>query len=493
MSSSSTRPPWLDPFRMTIARRLGLWFDEDKFSWLEEVGRRRSLALRHPAADYVRELNYDGSPEWNALAQELTVGETYFFRHSEQMAAYLQVALPQRAARREGRPLRLLSVGCSSGEEPYSLVMLARHAGLGEQDTKVMGLDLNPASLRKAKAGRYTRWSLRETPEELHRRWFTAQGKEQQLDPAVMRSVEFRQCNLADPAPDLWQPRLYDIIFCRNVLIYFTPAQTRQVVQRMVDSLVEGGFLFLGHAETLRGLCDEMELINTHNCFYYRKPQGQASVGAGWPPPAIETPALPEDWVGIIEAASERIRLMGGAEGGSDAIGRSSETADLGQVRDLMEGERYGEALTRLRCLPPEQQEQPDSLLLEAVLQIQVNDFGQGEALCRRLLEAGHAPAGAHYLLALCREGHGDNEAAAAEHRAAVRLDPGFAMPRLHLGLLSRRARDLTAARRELEQAMLLLQGEEPPRLRLYGGGFSREALVALCRSELAACTKGRR
>ncbi len=491
MNPAAPRPRWLEAFRAVITSQLGLWFDEDKLSWLEEIVDRRARALRYGPDDYVRRLATPSAPEWTALASELTVGETYFFRHSEQMAAYLQVALPQRMAVREGRPLRLLSAGCSSGEEPYSLAMLARHAGLAERQTLVLGLDLNPASLRKARGGRYTRWSLRETPEELRRRWFTEQGREHCLDPSIVASVEFRQTNLSKPAPDLWQPRLYDVIFCRNVLMYFTPSEAQQIVQRLVDSLDDGGFLFLGHAETLRGLCDEMELRSTHNCFYYRKPLGpRAAARSDWPAPAVEAPPLPEDWFGVIEAASERIRLM---ESPPPRPVDGSARADLGQVRDLMEGERYGEALQQLEALAPEERQAPESLLLEAVLLLQLNDLGGTEALCRRLLEVGRDLAGAHYLLALCREGHGDREAAAAEHRAAVRLDPGFSMPRLHLGLLARRGKDFPTARRELEQALLLLQGEEPIRLRLYGGGFSREALVTLCRSELAACPRGRR
>jgi chemotaxis protein methyltransferase CheR len=96
--------------------------------------------------------------------------------------------------------------------------------------------------------------------------------------------------------------------------------------------------------------------------------------------------------------------------------------------------------------------------------------------------------AGAHYLLALCHEGGGDLQAAGSHDQVAAYLDPGFAMPRLHLGLLARRAGDHEAARRELTEASDLLRREDSSRLLLFGGGFSRDALIAVCQAELAGC-----
>jgi chemotaxis protein methyltransferase CheR len=108
--------------------------------------------------------------------------------------------------------------------------------------------------------------------------------------------------------------------------------------------------------------------------------------------------------------------------------------------------------------------------------------------VCRRLLKIDELNSGAHYVLALCREGARDQPAAANHDQVAVYLDPAFAMPRLHLGLLARRAGDSGTARRELAQALALLQREDASRLLLFGGGFNREALLGLCRAELIAC-----
>jgi chemotaxis protein methyltransferase CheR len=110
---------------------------------------------------------------------------------------------------------------------------------------------------------------------------------------------------------------------------------------------------------------------------------------------------------------------------------------------------------------------------------------------CHRLLRSDEFNAGAHYVLALCRDNAGDHDGAAEHDRIAAYLDPTFAMPRLHLGLLARRAGERDAARRDLGQALVRLKREDPSRLLLFGGGFKREALIALCEAALVAC--GRR
>ena len=151
---------------------------------------------------------------------------------------------------------------------------------------------------------------------------------------------------------------------------------------------------------------------------------------------------------------------------------------------ELLQKERYGEALL---LLPPEAQADADAQLLRASLLIHTGKLSDAETLCKALLEMNELNAGAHYLLALCREAVGDRAGAASHDQVACYLEPGFVMPSLHLGLLARRNGDREQARRELGRALSLLPQEDPSRLLLFGGGFGREALLALCRAELAA------
>jgi len=154
----------------------------------------------------------------------------------------------------------------------------------------------------------------------------------------------------------------------------------------------------------------------------------------------------------------------------------------------LIERERFDEARELLCALPEARARDPEVLLLHAVLHSHGGDLAAAERVCTELLALDETNAGAHYLMALCRESAGDHPGALAQDRIAAHLDPGFAMPRLHLGLLARRAGERDEARRELRHALLLIEQEEGARLLLFGGGFSRRALRTLCRAELAAC-----
>ena len=166
---------------------------------------------------------------------------------------------------------------------------------------------------------------------------------------------------------------------------------------------------------------------------------------------------------------------------------RSGVAQQVGEAIELLRRERYCEALGVIRDVSPAFSQDPEVLLLRAVLQTHSGDLSKAEQTCAELLALSDMNAGAHYLVALCREAAADRAGAIEHDQAAVYLDQDFAMPRLHLGLLARRAGDGAKARRELGQALLLLQREDSSRLLLFGGGFSREALVELCRSEITA------
>jgi chemotaxis protein methyltransferase CheR len=154
----------------------------------------------------------------------------------------------------------------------------------------------------------------------------------------------------------------------------------------------------------------------------------------------------------------------------------------LVRARQLLGEERFAEALEHLA---PALATDRDARLLSAIAYMHTGRFVDAEAACRQVLEGGEL-AGAHYVLALCRESAGDNVGAVSHAQLASVLDPSFAMARLHLGLLARRAGDRRTAGDQLARAIVLLERETPDRLELYGGGFGRRALVEMCRAELA-------
>lgn len=488
----------LERFRTAIAGRIGLRFDDGRLDFLGNVLRHRLNDLGQASSTYLDNLEQIPSvAEIGTLAGELTVGETYFFRNAEQFRALAGVVLPQRMRARETpSELRLLSAGCASGEEAYSIAIVARETITDPAwDVQIRAFDINPAALAKAAAARYAPWALRETSSAQRQKWFRPDGREMRPDEMIRRAVRFEAGNLVGDDPGLWPAASYDVIFCRNVLMYFAPEQMRLAVGRIARSLAPGGFLFLGHAETLHGVSDAFDLCHTHGTFYYRLRQaGQAARPCRVPefesvPEVLRTPAVVFDgtWIETIRSATERVAALVPPDP-VDAAPQPGIAWDSAPVLDLLRKERYADALDTLRGRPPEAHHDRDTLLLEAALLAHSGQLAAAEIACRRLIAIDAANAGAHYLLALCREHAGDLDGAAESDRTAVWLDPAFAMPRLHLGFLARRAGDKRTALRELKHALILLNREETSRILLFGGGFSREALMALCDSARRQC-----
>ena len=488
-------------FRAAIASRMGLWFDDGKLEFLANVLDRRLSADGEAAARYLSKLENQATAfdELREIAREVTVGETYFFRHTDQFRAFAEVALPVRLEAREVvRQLRFLSAGCSSGEEAYSLSILTQRRLSGSPyDVVIKGVDINPNAVERARAARYSTWALRETPDDVQKQYFSLEGRDYRLSQAIRSSVQFEEENLV--AADSWAAESFDVIFCRNVLMYFSPENAQRVVQRFSRALAPGGYLFLGHAENLRGLSQDFELCHTHGTFYYQRKPGTATPSEfKFIEPAAPAPrsALALDWASTwletVQRSSDRIRSLTEqprAERAPEPVlsrAAAPPGLNLSLALELLSHERFTEALEVLSRLPTSAAKDADAVLLRAALLAQCGQLEAAEGACAELLSIDSLNAGAHYLRSLCRERQADMGAAIEHGQIATYLDPTFAMPHLHLGLIARRLGDRDTAQRELAQAAVLLQREDASRLLLFGGGFSREGLIALCQSELS-------
>jgi chemotaxis protein methyltransferase CheR len=506
-------------FRTLVARRFGLYFEDTKLDFLADVLQRRMEATQcAPFSSYQRHIVSPANEqeEFRVLAEQLTVNETYFFRYGDHFRAFAEVVVPNRIqARSPRRLLRILSAGCASGEEAYSLAILIRDQlpELASWDITIHGIDVNGSMVGKAWRARYSAWSLRETSTDLHRKYFRADGRDFLLDSTLKAGVTFEERNLVEEDPMFWQDNAFDVVFCRNVTMYFTDEATRSVISRIARSLAPGGFLFLGHAETLRGVSQEFRLQHTHETFYYQRREAHETTCAAdltqpggdhdsgrRPISAVVEPG--DSWFETIRRASERIANLtqeksepaGGESRSNSGYSSRTKTAPAPPLRDhalaieLLRKERFREATELLRALPAESKADPDTQLLLAVLLTNGGDLSEAEKVCLHVLKLDELNAGAHYLMALCREHAGDRESAVEHDQAATYLDSAFAMPHLHLGLVAKRSADPETARRELGRALPLLDQEDASRILLFGGGFTRKALVEFCRAELRAC-----
>lgn len=533
-------------FRRIVARRLGLHFDADRDAFLSGV-LERSAGPEGPGA-YLGRLEAQGPPvaDVGGLVQELTVPETYFFRHHDQLRAFAEVALPDRVSSpATAERLAVVSAGCASGEEAYSLSIVLKESAIPPHwRVSVRAVDISATALARADRATYTAWSLRETPAEMRQRWFLPRKHGFELDPGVRSSVTFEQRNLALPQPDLWARDSCDVVFCRNLLMYFTPEAARSLLRQIAVALAPGGYLFIGHAETLRGLSDDFELCDSHRTFYYRRrgvrvadrepsaslwqterrsaeqrdrpiewrdgpgewrdgPAEQRDGPAEWRDGPVATTFQFADsgppWLESVQRAAARIETLACASAAGvppvpeiESAAAPEPPSDLQAVLGGLASERFAEGMEILDRLPPARADEPDVALLRAVLHVHAGRLSEAEALCESLLARNALSADASYVVALCREAAGDGSGAVELDRMAASLDPTFAMPRLHLGLMARRAGRRASARRELDRAADLLVREDPTRVLLFGGGFGREGLIALCRAE-AIAHEGRR
>jgi chemotaxis protein methyltransferase CheR len=212
------------------------------------------------------------------------------------------------------------------------------------------------------------------------------------------------------------------------------------------------------------------------------------------PPEPAPRSALALDWASTwletVQRSSERIRVLSEQSAAEPLpaliLAPLAPRLDLSLALELLAHERFAEALAVLTSMPDSAARDADAVLLRAALHTHCGQLSAAESACAELLALDGLNCGAHYLRALCLERQGDTRAAIEHSQIASYLDPSFAMPHLHLGLMARRTGDRESAQRELTQASLLLHREEPSRLLLFGGGFSREGLVALCHSELS-------
>ena len=197
-----------------------------------------------------------------------------------------------------------------------------------------------------------------------------------------------------------------------------------------------------------------------------------------------------DDADAMLQGTRLRVNLasaLSATPAGQAAAPAVPRTWDLGLVLEAVRQERFSDALELIRSLPPDSHEDPDALLLRAVLLTNNGRLDESEEVCSRLLAVDELNAGAHYLMALCREHAGDSTGAIEHGQTAIYLDAGFAMPHLHLGIMAKRSGDAATAQRELGQALILLAREDASRILLFGGGFSRDTLLQLCRTELHA------
>lgn len=263
-----------------IYNHCGIFFDaSSKFLLEKRLTNRVRLHRLNNFQEYYRFLRYDlrSSEELSAVIDVLTTNETYFFREPCQLKAFSEEILPEIKARKEDAPghknLSIWSAGCSTGEESYTIAMLILETGLfKEWNIEIFGNDISQRVLQAARKGVYTHSSFRSTDKKFIDKYFeVAPDGKYKISGDVKSMVRFGYLNLMD-RNKMSLLRSMDVIFCRNVLIYFNSESKKKVVQNFYDKLEEGGYLLLGHAESMMNISTAYTLQHLKNDMVYRKP-----------------------------------------------------------------------------------------------------------------------------------------------------------------------------------------------------------------------------
>ncbi len=259
-----------------LYRRTGMLFGETKRYYIDRRVAERVAATRSISFGAYFNLLLNDPAEAERLINSFTVNETYFFREEHQLRCLVRALLPELAAeKRPGDRIRIWSAPCASGEEPYSIAiwLLENWPLVDAYHVEIVGSDIDSAVLRDAVAGEYGKRAMSRLPVELRQRYFEQQGEDRwRIIQDLRESVSFRPVNLIDPEA-VAAEGAFDIIFCRNVLIYFDDDSRRRAVDGLHGALLPGGYLCLGHTESLSRITQRFEVARFDDAVVYRRPR----------------------------------------------------------------------------------------------------------------------------------------------------------------------------------------------------------------------------
>jgi chemotaxis protein methyltransferase CheR len=460
---------------LIIARTGHFYYqDKDDLLWERVRKRLRETGLLE-STQYVNLLNDPavGPEEWTRLEAEITIGETFFFRYAEQFAALRDTILPEIIARkRSERRLRIWSAGCATGAEPYSLSILVNQLLGAEVETwrvGIVGTDINETFLDTARQARFGKWALRTLSLEEKERYFLAGGRDKwQLRPEFRSLVRFERHNLLsllDGTSPL-QFSEFDLILCRNVLIYFHPDTVNQVVGVLRDCLLEDGWMLLGHAEPNPFFASMMQALSLPGTVAYRRRSDGEETAAPVPsdPPRSGETAL---WSPILPPQ----KAIEGAKPGKAGHPPSRPVAE-----------------PKPRATASSQQ--PSDLLAQVRAAADAGRMEEADALCKRALTGQPLDAALHFYQGLIAQALRRPQEAEKFFRNGIYLDKSFAMAHYHLGLLLLAHGRAGPGRRSLTTAARIAAALPADRALDEGDGLTAGELQNLVRHHLHAAER---
>ncbi len=486
-------------FRDYIHQHSGIYLEESKLESLRISLVARATRLESASwGEYLGKLSRDDA-EFRELMNLITINETSFYRFPGQFEALRTHVLPEIVTNRVGddRTVRFWSAGCSTGEEPYTIAMTHLDSGLEGMGWRgeVMGTDVSTKALGVAKAGIYQGRALSNVPEETILRHFVRTGDTYRVAAHVRKVCSFAYQNLVKEPPALAFTGNWDVIFCRNVTIYFRVESTRRVIHNFFESLNEGGYLFVGHSETLTSISDEFESVEIGGVFLYRKPRARRLI------------SLEPSETGRVRRARER--------SAAEAPERPDATDGKGRPeRTAADAKRAAERRARSTApaapaapkrpagsaapAPPAVSDEEvapvalstSDILAEANRHADAGDFELALDECQRVLAVNPLLPGARYLLGIIHHRRGDLVRAVSEFKKTIYIDPQFVLAHVSLANIYKGEGRFAEASREYENALRALYRDPEGEWTQFLGGWKADVILKTCERSLLECRK---
>lgn len=428
---------------------------------------RRAMArvtVRDP--DRYRELVESDAACFDALLAELTVGESYFLRERGQLDFIGQEVIPEiRQRRGASHVVQAWSAGCAAGEEAYSLAIIADQAG-ARNAIAVVGTDIARERLDVARRGVYGDWALRGVPADVMRRYFRQRGRNMEVAPELRSVVEFRHLNLvvADWHSAGVEPGSMDLVLCRNVLIYFDPAAIARVARRLVDSLSDEGWLFLGASDPILTDIVPCDVVVTGaGVAYRRKPRGHApphrsrwinqTGSADRASSIVAMPVRPEQEAATITRTITPLPIE------SYAASARRLDENFAAIRAAYDSAEYVQVAVRATQYVAENPDDAAGWILFVRSLANLGRLDEAGVACAAALDRHRTSSELTYLHALLLREAGHTAEVVAALRRALYLDQRFVPAHLALGDLFAAGGDFAAASRSFRNAERILQG----------------------------------
>jgi chemotaxis protein methyltransferase CheR len=477
-SQTIMQDPHFPALRDYIISSTGLcYYDNRPDALSTHVADRLSKHGMSGCHEYLRLLQNGpaGDEELDHLVELLTIGETYFFRHRQVFDGLRDKALPEIAERNRGtRRLRIWSAGCSIGAEPYSLSILIRR-DLGHLfhgwNVSILGTDINRRFLAQAAEGRFEEWAFRGTTDDFRQECFTRGERSWQILPQYKEGVTFQYHNLVrHPFPSLVHNlSAFDLILCRNVLIYFSEETVQQIMGQFIDCLVPHGWLTLGHAEHNAPLLTDLEAIGCQGGFLYRKLSGTAPAAA-----------VPESKTQCVWQTAPRPEQR-------DAFHVPCTT--LPAPISLMPASNATKS-----PLPPTTAKRSAKSVSSALAQIRARaDAGrveEGLKLCKTLIRKHPLDPALHFYQALLLDHTSNHETAILSLRRAIYIDRNYFLAHYCLGLTYQKLEETNFAVRAFRNALWLVSHRDPAEAVPDADGMTISDIRELSEMHLEVLTK---